>query len=269
MDLLDRVLATGAETLVDTAPILLILLIFQALVLRRPLPDPRRIGVGVLYVLIGLTLIMVGLAEALFPIGRTMAAQLTAPEILGSARGAAGSQAYLAVYVFAFAIGFATAIAEPALIAISRKAHEVSGGAIPALGLRLVVALGVAAGVTVGSFRIVAGVSLPMSIAAIFAIVLLLSARAPRAILPLAYDSGVVATSTVTVPVVAALGLGLAAAIPGRSPLIDGFGLIAFACLFPIMSVLGYGSIAQALRRRRSKRRETDVSEADRGSGRR
>jgi hypothetical protein len=268
MDLLDRLLEIGRATVIDVAPIVAILLVFQVLVLRRPLPNPRRIAIGVVYVLLGLTLFMVGLEEALFPIGRTMAAQLTAPEILGSARGAAGSQAYLAVYVFAFAIGFATAIAEPALIAVSLKAHQVSGGAIPSLGLRLAVAFGVAAGVTIGTVRIVAGLSLPMFIIAAYVVVLIMTAKAPRAILPLAYDSGGVATSTVTVPVVAALGLGLAAAIPGRSPLIDGFGLIAFACLFPIMSVLGYASIAQALRRRRSKRRETDVSEADRGSGR-
>ncbi len=268
MDLLERILEIGQATLIDVAPIVVILLIFQVLVLRRPLPTPRRIAIGVVYVLLGLTLFMVGLEEALFPIGRTMAAQLTAPEILGNARGVADWHAYVVIYLFAFAIGFATAIAEPALIAVSLKAHQVSGGAIPSLGLRLAVAVGVAAGVTIGTVRIVAGLPLPWFIIAAYVVVLLMTVISPRAILPLAYDSGGVATSTVTVPVVAALGLGLAAAIPGRSPLLDGFGLIAFACLFPIMSVLGYASIAQALRRRRSQRRESDVPEADRGPGR-
>lgn len=266
MTLLDLIWETGLATVIDVTPIVAVLLVFQVLVLRRRPPAPRRIALGVLYVVVGLTLFVVGLEEALFPLGKTMARQLTSPDLLGVARGAADWSAYGIIYVFAFAIGFTTTIAEPALIAVSLKAHEVSGGSIPVLGLRIAVAVGVAVGVTVGSFRIVTGTPLPYYIIAGYAVVLLQTLRAPRTIVPLAYDSGGVTTSTVTVPVVAALGLGLAAAIPGRSPLIDGFGLIAFASLFPIMSVLGYASLA-AWWRRRGERRKPHESEADRGPG--
>ena len=150
---------------------------------------------------------------------------------------------YLLVYAFAAAIGFATTVAEPSLIAIALKAEEVSGGAVRARGLRIAVALGVAMGVSLGCFRIVTGTPLPWYIMAAYAVVILQTYRSSRMIVPLAYDSGGVTTSTVTVPVVAALGLGVAASVPGRSPLIDGFGLIAFASVFPIMSVLGYSML--------------------------
>lgn len=261
MDLLRLTAETAVQTARDVSPILLILVLFQVVVLRRRPPNLRRIMVGFLYVFIGLTMFLVGLEEALFPLGKTMALQLTAPTVTDAASGtgttggaaAAGGHwwNYYRVYAFAFAIGFATTIAEPALIAVTLKAHEVSGGAIPVLGLRLMVALGVAVGVTVGTFRIVTGTPLPFYIIAGYAIVMLQTLTAPRIIVPLAYDSGGVTTSTVTVPVVTALGLGLAAAIPGRNPLIDGFGLIAFASLFPIMSVLAYAWGAEHLAWRR------------------
>ena len=159
---------------------------------------------------------------------------------------------YLLVYAFAAAIGFATTVAEPSLIAVALKAEEVSGGAIRAWGLRIAVAIGVAVGVALGCFRIVTGTPLPWYIVAAYIVVIVQTFRSSRTIVPLAYDSGGVTTSTVTVPVVAALGLGLAASVPGRSPLIDGFGLIAFASVFPIISVLGYGIAASWLRRRRA-----------------
>ncbi len=250
MTLADRLLSAGLGTIADVAPIVLILLIFQGLVLRRPPPNPRRIAIGFAYVVVGLTLFIVGLEEALFPIGRTMAAQLTAPEFLGHERHWTG---YFWVYAFAAAIGFATAIAEPALIAVARKVHAVSGGAIPVLGLRVVVATGVALGVSLGAVRIVTGTPLPVFIIAAYAVLMLQTFWAPRRIIPIAYDSGGVTTSTVTVPVVTALGLGLAAAVPGRSPLIDGFGLIASACLFPIMAVLAYAVLADRRARRQSR----------------
>lgn len=252
MELLRLTADTAASTARDVAPILLILAFFQAVVLRRRPPNLRRLLVGFAYVFVGLCLFLVGLEEALFPLGKTMARQLSSPDFLGAAADGAARHwgEYAWVYAFAFAIGFAATIAEPALIAVSLKAHEVSGGAIPVLGLRLMVALGVAVGVAVGTFRIVTGTPLPYYIIVAYAVVMLQTLTAPRMIVPLAYDSGGVCTSTVTVPVLTALGLGLAAAVPGRSPLIDGFGLIAFAVLFPIMSVLAYAWGAEHLARR-------------------
>ena len=149
--------------------------------------------------------------------------------------------------------------AEPALIAVSLKAQEVSGGAIKVMGLRLAVAFGVAVGVTIGTFRIVTGTPLPLYIIAAYVVVIMQTWRAPRSIIPLAYDSGGVSTSTVTVPVITALGLGLASTLPGRSPLLDGFGLIAFACLFPIMSVLAYATATEWIERRGRRRAKEDA----------
>lgn len=250
-EFLGLLLTTGQGTLFDLAPILAILVFFQVAILRRPLPNPRRIAIGTLYVFIGMTFFIVGLEEALFPIGRTMAKQLTAPDFIGAAPGAAADwRAYWWVYIFAFAIAFCTTIAEPALIAVSIKANQVSAGAIPVTGLRVAVAFGVAFGVALGTFRIVTGTSLALYISVAYVIVVLQTLVAPRMIIPIAYDSGGVSTSTVTVPVITALGLGLASTIPDRSPLIDGFGLIAFACLFPIISVLAYAMLARWLVRR-------------------
>ena len=238
------------------APIIVVLVLFQVAVLRRKLPNLRGIAAGFLLVLAGLTIFLIGLKEALFPIGETMARQLTSADSIGAEKIADGVHwdDYLLVYAFAAAIGFATTIAEPSLLAVALKAEEVSGGAVRAWGLRTAVALGVAAGVALGCFRIVTGTPLPWYIMAAYAVVILQTFRSSRMIVPLAYDSGGVTTSTVTVPVVAALGLGLAASVPGRSPLIDGFGLIAFASVFPIMSVLGYSMVASWMNRRRSLR---------------
>ena len=244
---------TLLNTVEDVLPIVAILAFFQLVVLRRRLPQARRMIVGFAFVLVGLALFLIGLEEALFPIGETMARQLTAPEMLGTA-GNAGEidwRDYWIVYIFAAAIGFSTTVAEPALIAVALKAEEVSGGAIKSWGLRLAVALGVAIGVSLGCFRIVTGTPLPWYIIGAYVVVIIQTFRASKTIVPLAYDSGGVTTSTVTVPVVAALGLGLAASIPGRSPLIDGFGLIAFASVFPIMTVLGYSFVSSQIARRR------------------
>ena len=230
MELLRHTASTLAATILDVAPIISILVVFQVLFLRHKLPNLRRIAIGFLYVVGGLALFLVGLEEALFPLGRTMAVQLTAAEFTGAAADVATHwQDYLWVYAFAAAIGFATTIAEPALIAVSLKAHDISGGAINVVGLRVAVAFGVAVGVALGAFRIVTGTSLPLYIIAGYVIVILQTFWSSKTIVPLAYDTGGVTTSTVTVPVVAALGLGLASTIPDRSPLIDGFGLIAFS----------------------------------------
>ena len=250
MSLPEAFAATALATVFDVAPILAVLIFFQFAVLRRPVPNLKRIAVGFLHVLLGLTLFLIGLEEALFPVGETMARQLTARQVAGV--DGSGWENYLLVYAFAAAIGFATTVAEPSLIAVALKAEEVSGGGISAWGLRLAVAFGVAFGVALGCFRIVTGTPLPWYIVAAYVVVIAQTLRSSRFIVPLAYDSGGVTTSTVTVPVVAALGLGLAASVPGRNPLVDGFGLIAFASVFPIIAVLGYAAVVSRLARRRT-----------------
>ncbi|OEJ69376.1 hypothetical protein BEN30_04285 [Magnetovibrio blakemorei] len=259
MDLVHHIAHTGWVTLFDVLPIAAILLFFQVFVLRRVPPKPKRIAVGFGYVVVGLTLFLVGLEMALFPLGKTMAEQLTAPQFLGgdALLGKVNWLDYMWVYIFAASIGFATTVAEPALIAVALKAEQISGGAIHARGLRLAVALGVAVGVSLGSYRIVSGTPLHWYIIVGYIVVIIQTAWASKFIVALAYDSGGVTTSTVTVPVVTALGLGLASTIPGRSPLLDGFGLIAFASLFPIMAVLAYANLAEWLLRRKVAKDQT------------
>lgn len=249
--------ATFLSTLFDVAPIAAVLVGFQVGVLRRPIPDLSRVLVGSVYVIVGLSFFLFGLERALFPLGRVMAEQLTHPTVLGGgpAAGGLGWSDYYWTYLFAFAIGFSTTIAEPSLIAVAIKARDVSGGTVGAWGLRVAVALGVALSLTVGAFRIVTGTPLAVYMVAGYLIVVAQTMFAPRMIVPLAYDSGGVTTSTVTVPLVTALGLGLASSVPGRSELIDGFGLIALASLFPMMTVMGYAQIGSWLARRGAKSR--------------
>ncbi|SDE68410.1 DUF1538 domain-containing protein [Rhodospira trueperi] len=263
MSTLIQLIDTLWTTILDVAPILLILVLFQVLVLRQKVPHLRRMILGFLYVVLGLDLFLVGLEMALFPLGEIMAAQLTDPAFMGVARDAAGGlgwRDYLWVYAFAAAIGFSTTIAEPALIAVSLKVTEVSGGAVKSWGLRVAVAIGVAFGVSLGALRIITGWSLPILIVIGYVVVIVQTVIAPRQIIPLAYDSGGVTTSTVTVPLVTALGLGLASNIPGRSPLIDGFGLIALASLFPMITVMGYAQIGELLTRRAARRTASEDS---------
>lgn len=257
IDLLAQLWGTALSTARDIAPIVAILAFFQAVAIRRRPANMRRILVGLVYVYLGLTLFLVGLQEALFPIGEIMARQLTDPDFLGIAANAANAGDYLWVYVFAAAIGFSAAIAEPSLLAVAIKANQISGGAIGVWGLRVTVAVGAAIGVSLGTVRIVTGTPLYWYIIAGYAVLILQTWRVSRtagAIVPLAYDSGGVTTSTVTVPLVAALGLGLASAIPGRDPVTDGFGLIASTALFPMISVLGYAGLASWIGRRRETR---------------
>jgi len=241
--------STLMTTCRDFFPIAAIIIGFQLLVIRKPLPHPKKILVGFLYVLLGITFFLEGLDKALFPLGKLMASQLTKPEFMGLNPGEAGLnwQSYYWIYIFAASIGFTTALAEPSLLAVAIKAEQISGGAIRAWGLRIAVAIGVSCGLTLGTFRIVTGIELYYFILAGYLMVMILTLSAPKLIIGLAYDSGGVSTSTVTVPLVTALGLGLAQAVPGRNPLSDGFGLIAFACLFPIITVLSYARIAQWL----------------------
>jgi hypothetical protein len=247
---------TFVGTCRDLFPVLALIVFFQYIILRQPIPRLRQVVVGFGYVLIGLTLFLVGLEKALFPLGKIMAQQLSAPEfVFGSEMAPENPEwrAYAFVYVFAALIGFATTIAEPALIAVAYKANQVSAGTISQWGLRLVVAFGVATGIALGTFRIVTGTPLFLYIAVGYLIVVVQTIFAPKSIIPLAYDSGGVTTSTVTVPLVAALGLGLSSTIPGRNPTLDGFGLIAFASLFPIITVMGYAQVVELRARIRLK----------------
>ena len=246
MNYFNELLSTFIQTIVDVTPIVLILAVFQYGVLKKQVPQLKAKAVGLLYVILGLSLFLLGLEKALFPLGELMAEQLTAHQFIqSSTNGAVDWTSYYWVYAFAFAIGFSTTIAEPSLLAVAIKANQVSGGVIGLWGLRIAVALGVGFGITLGVYRIVVGDPIHYYIISGYIIVVIQTNFAPKMIIPLAYDSGGVTTSTVTVPLVAALGLGLATTIEGRSPLIDGFGLIAFASLFPIISVMAYAQIIE------------------------
>ena len=249
-------------TVRDVLPIATILLFFQFAILRQPLPNPKKLITGFICVLLGLVLFLIGLEQALFPVGRLMAQQFTAPGFVGAVAGETVQwHRYGWVYAFSFAVGFSTTVAEPALIAVAYKASELSNGAIGSWGLRIAVALGVAAGISLGVFRIVSGIPIHYFIITGYVVVVVQTAFAPRMIIPLAYDSGGVTTSTVTVPLVAALGLGMAENVPGRSVLIDGFGLIAFASLFPIIAVMAYAQLAEWRAKRSGDGEDAAVAE--------
>lgn len=266
--MLQEIFAVLLSTIRDVIPIIAIIFGFQFAVIRKVPANLARIITGFIWVLVGLSLFLIGLEWCLFPLGRLMAEQLTDPAFIHGAEVAAGAitqvdwKDYAWVYVFAFLIGFSTTIAEPSLIAVAIKASEVSGGAIGVWGLRIAVALGVAVGISLGAYRIVVGDPIHWYIIAGYIIVVIQTSVAPKLIIPLAYDSGGVTTSTVTVPLVAALGLGLSETVPGRNPLIDGFGLIAFASLFPIMSVMAYAQASDywAKIRKSKPNKETEAA---------
>ena len=217
----------------DVAPILAVIFFFQYAVIKKSVPHLPKIVTGIVMVILGLYAFIVGLEMGLFPIGESIAYALTSMNNNGL------------IYLFAFLIGFSTTMAEPALLAIAIKAQEISEDKIKQNILRTVVALGVAIGIALGAYRLVSGDQIHYYIIAGYSVVIMLTYFAPDYIIPIAYDSGGVTTSTVTVPLVAALGLGLAENIEGRNPLIDGFGLIAFASLFPMLTVMGYGIHAE------------------------
>ncbi len=252
-------LSAIAHTVRDVLPIAAILFGFQWLVIRKPMPNLKKVLIGFIYVLVGLALFLEGLNQALFPLGKLMAQQLTDPAFIYGALQATGHTAqqahwwdYRWVYLFAAMIGFSCSLAEPALIAVAMKAHQVSGGTVGVWGLRIAVAIGAATGITLGVFRIVTGTPLHYYIIIGYIIVMIQTAFAPRMIIPLAYDSGGVTTSTVTVPLVTALGLGLASVVPGRSPLLDGFGLIALTVLCPLVTVMEYAQLSHWRAKRRA-----------------
>ena len=220
---------------VDVAPILGVILFFQYVVLKKPIDNLKNVIIGFALVIIGLDAFIVGLEMGLFSVGETMALELTRYDN------------NFIIYSFGFLIGFSTTMAEPSLTAIARKAKEISDGKINDFVLRLFVAFGVAIGISLGSYRIVVGGEIVYYIMAGYMLVISITFISPKYIIPIAYDSGGVTTSTVTVPLVAALGLGLATNISGRDPLIDGFGLIAFASLFPMITVMLYGIITEKI----------------------
>ncbi len=226
----------------DLLPIVVVIALFQLIVLRQPFPDHGGALIGLCFVLLGLAYFVRGLDLGLFPLGESMA----------HAFARKGSLSWLVV--FAFALGFGTTVAEPALIAIADEAAEVAAqaGAIAdtdagrtryAIGLRLTVALAVGVAIVIGVLRILFGWPIHLMIAGGYVIVVVATAFAPDTIIGIAYDSGGVTTSTITVPLVTALGVGLASSIEGRNPVLDGFGLIAFASLTPIAFVLFYGML--------------------------
>jgi len=253
MGLINDFFAILLSTSRDILPIAGIIIFFQLVIIRRPFKKANDLLIGVIYIILGMSFFLLGLEKALFPLGSLMAEQLTSPQFINHSGNSPTDvvwQDYLWVYIFAACIGFATTLAEPALIAVGIKAEQNSGGSIKALYLRLAVSVGVAFGISLGAYRIVTGIDLHLFIITGYVIVMIQTLISPKLIIGLAYDSGGVTTSTVTVPLVTALGIGLATAIPGRNPLLDGFGLIAFASLFPIMSVLGYAQIAGWINRR-------------------
>ncbi len=226
----------------DLLPILLVVLVFQIAIIRQPIPDVSNLIFGMLLVALGLTFFVQGLEQSLFPLGESMAYDFARK----------GSLFWL--LVFAFSLGFGTTVAEPALIAVADEAATIAaeGGMIDnsvegkdsyALGLRLTVALSVGFAILIGVIRIIKGWPLHYLIISGYCGVIIMTAFAPDEIIGIAYDSGGVTTSTITVPLVTALGVGLASAIKGRNPMIDGFGLIAFASLTPMMFVMAYGMI--------------------------
>ena len=228
----------------DLAPIVLVIGVFQAFVIRQPVTGFLSLVFGALLVVAGLAFFIFGLRIALFPIGENLAHSLARK----------GSVFWL--FTFSFVLGFGTTIAEPALLAVAEEAAEVAVGAGViadnqeaidnyALGLRLVVALSVGVALLLGVLRILKNWSLPIMIIGGYILVVIITALAPAEIVGIAYDSGGVTTSTVTVPLVTALGVGLASSLKGRNPMTDGFGLIAFASLTPILFVLIYGIVTQ------------------------
>ena len=224
----------------DLLPIILVVVFFQSVVIQQPFPQIGEVIFGIFFVIVGLMLFIEGLEIGLFPIGEAMAYAL------------AKKGSLLWLMIFAFALGFSTTIAEPALIAVAKEASIISSGAgliensqkvmdTYALGLRLSVAFSVGLAIVIGVLRILKGWPLYYLIIGGYVLVMVMTTIAPEEIIGLAYDAGGVTTSTITVPLVTALGVGLATVIKGRSPLLDGFGLIAFASLLPMIFVMAYG----------------------------
>lgn len=241
-------LSVFLSTILDVLPIGCLIGFFQIFVVKKSIPNLRKIAFGIVMVVIGLSLFIIGLDLALFPMGRIMAIQLSSPEFTGISQDSTTQwHDYIWIYLFAILIGFSSTIAEPALIAVALKAKEVSGGTINQDVLRVVVAIGVSLSLVISIYRILNDIPIYTLILAGYVIVVIQTIFAPKNAIGLAYDSGGVTTSTVTVPILAAIGLGLSSNIPGRNPAVDGFGLIGLACLFPIITVMGYIQIVDLI----------------------
>jgi len=239
---LQQLLHSMLASIRDLIPIVAVILFFQFFVLQQPLPNVGQLMLGVVFVVLGLTFFIHGLEQGLFPIGESMA----------HAFARKGSVFWL--LLFAFALGFGTTVAEPALIAVAAEAANVAATgqmiensmaakASYADGLRFTVAFAVGLAIVIGVLRILKGWSIQWMIIGGYMLVVIMTLFAPKEIIGIAYDSGGVTTSTITVPLVTALGVGLASSIKGRNPMIDGFGLIAFASLSPMIFVMAYGML--------------------------
>ncbi|WP_429884523.1 DUF1538 family protein [Geoalkalibacter halelectricus] len=233
----------------DVLPIALVLFAFQYLVLRRPFPRVSRVVTGFLLMLIGLTLLLLGLEKAVFTLGASLTEQLLDLAGGGEGNGAAW-RIFLCLGTFSAAVAFAAVFAEPVLSAFSQRAQQISGGTIDALRLRLVVASGAALGTALGVLRILWGGHIGYFLLPVIVLILVLSRQTPGAIRPLAFDLGVAGVSTILVPLLVAIGAGLALAIPDRSPLADGFGLVAHAALMPVATVMLYARAAHCAAQR-------------------
>jgi hypothetical protein len=236
MELASRLGVGAVGTALDLLPILAIIAVFQGLFVRRPVPNFTRVLVGIVYVALGLTLFRVGVEESLIVIGRDMAVELVRR---GFGPGVHTWESYLPIFMFAGLIGLTATLVEPTLIAAANRAHDLSGGSLNPLLLRFVISGGVAAGLIIGTLRIITGFPLPYLIAGITLLLAMLTLVAPRSIVPLALDGGGIATSVFTVPLIAAYGISVAEAMPNEATAIDGFGLIVLALLCPGVLLLG------------------------------
>ncbi|MBX3489956.1 MAG: DUF1538 family protein [Parvibaculum sp.] len=236
-DVAMRLMAAAVDVAIDLAAIAAVMGLFFGLVLRRAPMGAGPLLLGGFYLLAGLVLLRTGLEIALVPLGFEMAVALT------GTGGDGSGVALVRLLLFVGLIGFATALIEPALTAMAERTEAVSGGAIRARPFRAVVAAGVGAGLALGAARIHAGIAFEEFLAVMVAAIAALSWGAPKTIRPIAYDSGAVATSLAVVPLVAALGIGIAGALPGRSPLADGFGMVTGALLLPVIAVLLYARL--------------------------
>lgn len=227
-------------TLTDLVPIALLFAIFQFGIIREPLAQLHRILVGLAYVVLGLTFFRVGLTTSLVPIGGSMATQLVELALVADNPS---WRSYIPLTVFAASIGFTATLIEPTLIAVADRIRDLSGGRLRPWSLRIVISLGIAAGLLVGTIRVVSGIPLEYVLVGFVALITVLALTAPKEIVPLALDSGGMATSAVTVPLIAAYGVATAEAMPGRSALADGFGLIMLALLGPAAMLLLFAHI--------------------------
>jgi len=244
------------KTVLDIAPIIFVIAVFQFAFIRRSLPHLPQILTGLAYVAIGLTLFRIGINESLIPIGRDMAFQLVG---FAYAAGEARLGDYLPIFAFAALLGFTATLIEPTLTAAASTVQDLSGGSLRALTLRLVISCGVALGLVLGTVRIVHGFPLEYLLAGVTAGLILLALTAPREIVPLALDSGGIATSVVTVPLIAGYGAAVAEAMPNDATAADGFGLIILALLLPAILVLAFALIQAQLMNRLTKGESDEV----------